>query len=152
MLTQTAWLDCRKELPSEDGMLVVVFDPTNTPMVWPARWSAEYENFESDGGWFDVDEITYWMPLPKSPKSPQWCEGYKAAEKDSFNNWANDYTHNPYQPTSPWTYPDGHCGPPSKAAVEWEAGYDFFRSDYHSTKIQCVLTHTAGNQTIKFEL
>ncbi len=63
-----AWISVKDKLPEEDGTLCVVFDPDNeTISVWGARWNKEYGNFESMGGWFEADEVTHWMPLPKAP-------------------------------------------------------------------------------------
>jgi hypothetical protein len=140
------WIDVKDGYPTKDGMLVVVFDPQNHPTVWPAKWDAKNRTFDSNGGWFERDEVTHWMPLPPPPKSKEWLEGFKAAEHDDTHN---DFTHCPYQPTSPWTYPDGHAGPPTKQAVEWEAGYDYRMFEYNKMSIQLEISIDTGNGVIK---
>lgn len=61
------WRDPKKERP-ENNQLCVVFDPTNYPTVWPAKYDASNDSFSSNGGWFEPEEITHWMPLPEPPK------------------------------------------------------------------------------------
>jgi len=153
------WVDVKDGYPDEDGMLVVVFDPSDHPNVWSAKWDAGNRSFDCIGGWFEQDEVTHWMPLPPPPKSKEWKQGFDAATKDekASKEWyersqspyydaskdpyfLNDFTHNPYQPTSPWTYPDAYAGPPTREAVEWEAGYKFRMDEY--TKIKIVVQVT----------
>jgi len=144
------WIDIKDGYPEEDGMLVVVFDPYNHPLVWPARWDARNKAFDSNGGWFEKDEVTHWMPLPPPPKSKAWLEGFAAADYDEkADPTVHDYTHNPYQPTSPWTYPDAHAGPPTKEAADWEAGYHFRQFDHQRLTIQCKVTIGEGENKIE---
>lgn len=150
METMTQWIDVKDQLP-EDGQIVVVFDPYNHPTVWPAKWNQVGRTFDSNGGWFNKDEITHWMPLPPPPKSKEWMEGFKAAEHDEASGWV-DVTDCPYQPTSPWTYPDGHAGPPTKEAVEWEAGYAYRQFEHHRGVIVCKVTVPVGSSTIEMYL
>ena len=132
------WIDIKDCYPEEDGMLVVVFDPHNHPTVWPAKWNAACKAFDANGGWFEKDEVTHWMPLPPPPKSKEWQQGFNAAKFDMTN--PDTFTDCPYQPTSPWTYPDGHAGPPTKQAVEWAAGYDCYVKEYHRIDIRAEVT------------
>jgi hypothetical protein len=65
------WISVSERLP-EDGQTVVVYDPDNTILkVWPAQWDAENQAFTAgshkSAGWFEKDEVTHWMPLPKPP-------------------------------------------------------------------------------------
>lgn len=62
----SGWIRVNDKLPSPD-QLVVVFDPENHPTVWPAKWDADTKTFYSDGGWFEHDEVTHWMPFPEWP-------------------------------------------------------------------------------------
>lgn len=47
--------------------LVTVFDPTNEPTVWPAKWNAKTETFDSNGGWFEKDEVVCWCYTQTPP-------------------------------------------------------------------------------------
>jgi hypothetical protein len=65
------WISVSERLP-EDDQMVVVYDPDNTILkVWPAQWDAENQAFTAgshkSAGWFEKDEVTHWMPLPKPP-------------------------------------------------------------------------------------
>lgn len=147
-MNDLGWIDCRKSHPEKDGMLVVVFDPTAHPNVWPAKWDEENSIFESN---FDLEHITHWLPLPEAPKSHAWSDGFVAADDDE-NNYhltASDYTHNPYQPTSPYTYPDYHCGAPTLQASDWEAGYYYRQFIHQRGVIMLKITQKIGNETIE---
>lgn len=124
-------------------MLVVVYDPTSEPTVWPAKWNEESEMFESANS----GEATHWMRLPDAPKSHAWSDGYVAADYDDKN--PEDFTHNPHQPTSPYTYPEAYAGPPTFKAVEWDAGYHYRMFAHQRCIIQLKITHKIGNQTIE---
>lgn len=63
------WLSTADSMPSEDGALLVVFDPSNSPTIWTAVWNKEHACFDSHGGWFERNEVTHWMPLPAAPAS-----------------------------------------------------------------------------------
>lgn len=67
------WISVSERLPEKDSQLVVVFDPANEPTIWPAKWDAGNKSFSSNGGWFEVDEITLWLPLP-APAAPDSAE------------------------------------------------------------------------------
>ena len=57
------WIDVTKELPMEDGMLVVILILHHEQPVWEAEWDATYQNFPvSNIGWFERDEVTHWKP------------------------------------------------------------------------------------------
>jgi hypothetical protein len=60
------WISVKDRLP-DDGALVVIFDPESDQEVWPAKWGAENNSFDSNGGWFEQDEVTHWMLLPPAP-------------------------------------------------------------------------------------
>ena len=57
-----------EDISLEDGELVVVYDPTNEPTVWPAKWNERNMSFSSNGGWFEPEEVTHVMRLPIVPK------------------------------------------------------------------------------------
>jgi hypothetical protein len=61
------WISTADSIPNEDGVLLVVFDPSNLPTIWPAVWNRENSCFDSHGGWFERNEVTHWMPLPVAP-------------------------------------------------------------------------------------
>lgn len=147
------WIDTKDGYPREDGMLVVVFDPGNEPNVWPAKWDAQNRSFSAADGWFEKDEVTHWAPLPEPPKSKAWLAGFADAARDEevlkLDPHSNDYTHNPHQPTSPYTYPDYHCGPPTKEAYEWEKGYEYRQFAHQRGVIQLKITINTGGGTIE---
>jgi hypothetical protein len=63
-----AWVDVRDRLPVAHGLVVVVYaHGAALTDVWPARWNAVNQTFGAGGGWFELDEITHWMPLPPKP-------------------------------------------------------------------------------------
>lgn len=143
------WIDIKDECPDHDGMLVVIFTCIDVPMVYPAVWNARRKSFESDAVEIGRHEVTHWMPLPPPPKSKEWLAGFDAAAKDEANGWTDPMTHNPYQPTSPYTYPDYHCGPATKEAVEWEAGYEYRQFEHHRIRIRAKLIFTTGERVLE---
>ena len=138
------WIDCRHTLPREHGMLVVLYDPTATPTVIPASWNDETEAFDCA---INVSRVTHWMPLPQAPKSHAWSDGFMAAQRDEAGKY-EDFTHNPHEPTSPYTYPDYHCGPPRQESVEWTAGYEYYQFEHQHGIIRIKLTHTIGDHQV----
>lgn len=61
------WINATLELP-EDGQLCAVYDPNHpSDKVWSAIWNKKEQVFYANGGWFELNEITHWMKLPKPP-------------------------------------------------------------------------------------
>ena len=70
--TSRAWVCTRERLPEADGMAVAVRAPGAMQAdVWPATWRADTQNFDAALGWFEVSEVTHWMPLPAAPTLPE---------------------------------------------------------------------------------
>lgn len=65
---QGRWISVKDRLPDDSVGYVAVFAPgAAISSLWPTRWDAVNQCFDAGGGWFEIDEITHWMPLPDPP-------------------------------------------------------------------------------------
>lgn len=79
------WIPVSERLPEKDGSyLAVVLDYKKTPYVdcvdfaetlasvWDCTFKAEqrpgWYSFDSAAGYYEIDNVTHWMPLPEPPK------------------------------------------------------------------------------------
>ena len=66
----TAWIRPADKLP-DDGQYVIVFDPeAATIPTWPARYDATNRSFSAGGGWFELDEVAFYLVLPMPAPFP----------------------------------------------------------------------------------
>jgi hypothetical protein len=61
------WIPVAERLPSDGQLCAVIAPGAVEGDLWPSRWSARYQNFEAGFGWFELDEVTHWTPLPELP-------------------------------------------------------------------------------------
>lgn len=63
------WKDPSVELPTEEEVIVWIYDPDIKHPVQPAMWYKKFKNFAAQGGWFEVNEIKRWAyaELPNKP-------------------------------------------------------------------------------------
>ena len=64
------WISVDERMPDVDGQRCEVIAPGAAHGdLWPAVWSVENRNFEAGLGWFDLDEVTHWRPIPAAPSA-----------------------------------------------------------------------------------
>jgi hypothetical protein len=77
------WIPVSERLPKEDGKYLVNKNLFGTPYISTIRFAKVGENvcaydlkgqknvwydYDSEAGYFPVDTVTHWMPLPEPPK------------------------------------------------------------------------------------
>ena len=61
---QPKWISVKKMFPKHKQVVLAYVDPC----VEIVQWNEADELWEADAGWFKLDSVTHWMPLPEPPE------------------------------------------------------------------------------------
>ena len=80
----TKWIPVTERLPKEDGKYLTYYHNhfgDITRVLWFAKdarkvnkydfyrsWKKVWYEYDSEYGYFTIDDVTHWMPLPQPPK------------------------------------------------------------------------------------
>lgn len=64
MIKHTTWISVKERLPEEGERVLFFCDDVDIGYFFKERgW-----HFLDGGDWFEINEVTHWMPLPEPPK------------------------------------------------------------------------------------
>lgn len=78
--TESAWIDCEKQLPPDETPVLAVLCGVDTPRIVELRWERPtweetFQPFQywddplNEGSDIEWTEVVCWMPLPEMPKA-----------------------------------------------------------------------------------